>query len=225
MSDFTFPSHFPALEKEMATHSSVLAWRIPGMGEPGGLPSMGSHRVGHDWSDLAAIILHWEHTFNKLLPICLLRELLSFKVCGFLSSPMKVKVKLLSHVRLFATPWTVAHQAPLSMGFSRQHTGVGYHFLLQGIFPTQGSNPGLPHCRQRLYPLSHQGGPRYGSFFAAFLTLGYFTSYLVFMLKFSIHWGRALRCNVLVEVPSLVDYRHRHNQLLYYNCYYRGINK
>ena len=42
------------LEKEMATHSSVLAWRIPGMGEPGGLPSMGSHRVGHDWSDLAA---------------------------------------------------------------------------------------------------------------------------------------------------------------------------
>ena len=45
---------FHALEKEMATHSSVLAWRIPGTGEPGGLPSMGSHRVGHDWSDLAA---------------------------------------------------------------------------------------------------------------------------------------------------------------------------
>ena len=54
LSDFTFPFHFPALEKEMATHSSVLAWRIPGTGEPGGLPSMGSHRVGHDWSDLAA---------------------------------------------------------------------------------------------------------------------------------------------------------------------------
>ena len=47
-SDFTFTFHFHALEKEMATHSSVLAWRIPGMGEPGGLPSMGSHRVGHD---------------------------------------------------------------------------------------------------------------------------------------------------------------------------------
>ena len=46
--DFTFTFHFHALEKEMATHSSVLAWRIPGMGEPGGLPSMGSHRVGHD---------------------------------------------------------------------------------------------------------------------------------------------------------------------------------
>ena len=52
-SDFTFTFHYHALEKEMATHSSVLAWRIPGMGEPGGLPSMGSHRVGHDWSDLA----------------------------------------------------------------------------------------------------------------------------------------------------------------------------
>ena len=48
LSDFTFTFHFPALEKEMAIHSSVLAWRIPGMGEPGGLPSMGSHRVGHD---------------------------------------------------------------------------------------------------------------------------------------------------------------------------------
>ena len=53
LSDFTLTFHFYALEKEMATHSSVLAWRIPGTGEPGGLPSMGSHRVGHDWSDLA----------------------------------------------------------------------------------------------------------------------------------------------------------------------------
>ena len=48
LSDFTFTFHFYALGKEMATHSSVLAWRIPGTGEPGGLPSMGSHRVGHD---------------------------------------------------------------------------------------------------------------------------------------------------------------------------------
>ena len=48
LSDFTYTFHFHALEKEMATHSSVLAWRIPGTGEPGGLPSMGSHRVGHD---------------------------------------------------------------------------------------------------------------------------------------------------------------------------------
>ena len=48
LSDFLFTFHFHALEKEMAAHSSVLAWSIPGTGEPGGLPSMGSHRVGHD---------------------------------------------------------------------------------------------------------------------------------------------------------------------------------
>ena len=54
LSDFTFTFHFHALEREMATHSSVLAWRIPGTGEPGGLPSMGSQRVRHDWRDLAA---------------------------------------------------------------------------------------------------------------------------------------------------------------------------
>ena len=54
LSYFTFTFHFHALEKEMATHSNVLAWRIPGTGKPRGLPSMGSHRVRHDWSDLAA---------------------------------------------------------------------------------------------------------------------------------------------------------------------------
>ena len=52
--NFIFTFHFPALEKEMVTHSSILAWRIPGTEEPGGLPSMGSHRVGHNWSVLAA---------------------------------------------------------------------------------------------------------------------------------------------------------------------------
>ena len=54
MSNFTFTFHFHALEKEMATHSSVLAWRIPGMAETGGLPSLGSHRVRHNLSDLAS---------------------------------------------------------------------------------------------------------------------------------------------------------------------------
>ena len=54
LSDFTFSFHFHALDNEMATHSSILVWRIPGTEEPSGLPSMGSHRVRHDWSDLAA---------------------------------------------------------------------------------------------------------------------------------------------------------------------------
>ena len=53
---------------------------------------------------------------------------------------------------LFAAPSTVAQEAPLSMGFSSKNVGVGWHFLLQGIFPTQGFNPGLLHCRQILYP-------------------------------------------------------------------------
>ena len=57
LSNFTFTFHFNELQKEMATHSNVLAWRIPGMGEPGGLPSLGLHRVGHDRSDLAAAAL------------------------------------------------------------------------------------------------------------------------------------------------------------------------
>ena len=82
----------------------------------------------------------------------------------------KVKVKSLSRVRPSATPWTAAFHAPLSMGFSRQEywsgvplpslTGVGSLSLLQGIFLTQGLNPGLLHCGQILYQLSHQGSPR-----------------------------------------------------------------
>ena len=69
LSDFTFTFHFPALEKEMATHSSVLAWRIPQTEEPGGLLSVGSHRVGHNWSDLAAAAAApWKKSSNK--PSC-----------------------------------------------------------------------------------------------------------------------------------------------------------
>ena len=71
LSDFTFTFHFYALEKEMATHSSILAWRIPGTAEPGGLLSMGSHRVRHDWSNLAAAAAYMKglvvfHTFFNL---------------------------------------------------------------------------------------------------------------------------------------------------------------
>ena len=64
-SDFTFTFHVHALEKEMATHSSVLAWRIPGTAEPSGLLSMGLHRVGHDWSDLAAAAATCARNYSK----------------------------------------------------------------------------------------------------------------------------------------------------------------
>ena len=67
-----------------------------------------------------------------------------------------MKVKLLSHVRLFGTPWTVAYQAPPSMGFYRKEYWNGLPFLLQGIFLTQGLNLGLSYCSQILYHLSHQ---------------------------------------------------------------------
>jgi len=73
---------------------------------------------------------------------------------------VKVKLKLLSCVQLFATPWIVACTKLLHpWDFQGKSTGVGCHCLLQGIFPTQGSNPGLSHCRQMLYRLSHQGSP------------------------------------------------------------------
>ena len=85
LSDFTFTFHFHALEKDMATHSSVLAWRIPGTGEPGGLWSMGSYRIGHYWSALAAAVMLFS------------------------------SVQSLSHDWLFATPWTAARQASLSI--------------------------------------------------------------------------------------------------------------
>ena len=89
LSDFTFTFHFHALEKEMATHSSVLAWRIPGMGQPDGLLSMGSRRVRHDWSDLA---LAWWSSLSKWLdsistyylttcsPLCLLNSVFQMPV-------------------------------------------------------------------------------------------------------------------------------------------------
>ena len=69
LSGFTFTFHFSALEKEMATHSCVLAWRIPGRGEADGLPSVESHRVGHDWSDLAAAVCG-KIVFHETGPWC-----------------------------------------------------------------------------------------------------------------------------------------------------------
>ena len=129
LSDFTLFFHFHALEKEMATHSSVLAWRIPGTGEPGGLPSMGSHRVGHDWSDLAAAAAIV--AVSSPSPVRLLWPHGQSSLAGY-------------------SPW----------GFPGKNTGVGCHFLLPEIFPTQESNPHLLYllyCRRILNRLSHWG--------------------------------------------------------------------
>ena len=89
LSDFTFTFHFQALEKEMATHSSVLAWRISGTGEPRGLLSIGSHRVGHDWSDLAAAaaatwILIWTSKRKSVIYSWEYIVMLSYFIINFL---------------------------------------------------------------------------------------------------------------------------------------------
>ena len=104
LSNFTFTFHFHALEKEMATHSCVLAWRIPGTAEPGGLPSMGSHKVGHDWSDLAAaaavslfrlIFLISFITFHQYVILIFFLSLLSI----FLNNPIHIShAKVLRHL-------------------------------------------------------------------------------------------------------------------------------
>ena len=83
LSDFTFTFHFHALEKKMSTHSSVLAWRIPGTGEPGGLPSIGSHRVRHDWSDLAAAAAVKDYMVKK--------KKKTFHSCCFMSNRVKCR--------------------------------------------------------------------------------------------------------------------------------------
>ena len=70
-----------------------------------------------------------------------------------------VKVKLLSHVRLFVTPWTVAYEAPPSVGFSTQEYWSGLPFPSPGDLPDPGIKPGLPHCMQMLYRLSYEGSP------------------------------------------------------------------
>ena len=91
LSDFTFTFHFHALEKAMAPHSSVLAWRIPGTGEPGGLPSVGSHRVGHDWSDLAVAVSYQAFIMLRFVPSIL--TLLSFSNLWNKVSKKKLMIK------------------------------------------------------------------------------------------------------------------------------------
>ena len=122
------------LEEGMATHSNIPAWRIPRIEEPGGLQSM-VHRVGHDWSDQAAV--------TALINSYLLNEKLD-DAKHHMSLKKEKKVKLLSHIRLFATPWTVAYQAPPSMGFSRQEYWSGLPFPSPGDLPDPRFEPGSP---------------------------------------------------------------------------------
>ena len=113
----------------MATHSSILAWRIPGMAEPGGLPSRGSHRVGHDWGDLAAAAAAYK--LNKqddnIQPWCTPWQFLKNLNIQTIDWTSKVKRSVSGSVVCdSAIPWTVASQAPLSMEFSRPKYWSGW---------------------------------------------------------------------------------------------------
>ena len=125
LSDFPFTFHFPASEKEMATHSTILAWRIPGTAEPGGLPSMGSHRVGHDWSDLAAAA--------AALTILLLKEFTIYLTSTAIKTKFKIDAdntqRIVGHkdqsLHLFIFCWskrmiTPSHQV-FDVALWRQH--------------------------------------------------------------------------------------------------------
>ena len=132
----------------MAPHSSTLAWRIPGTGEPGGLPSVGSHRVRHDWSDLAAaatagVYSHKGIIHGRKASICL-----SCCFCCFLAS--KSYPTLLQPHRLYPS------RLLCQWNFPGKDPGVGCHILLQGIFQTQGLNPHLLHWQADSLLLNHQ---------------------------------------------------------------------
>ena len=125
------------LEKGMATLSSILARRIPWTEEPGGLLSMRSQRVGHNWVS------------NTLTFILQRKKQL---ICHNSFIWQKVKVKSLSRIRLFATPWTVAYQAPPSMGFSRQECWSELPFLSPGELPDPGIEPESPALQADALP-------------------------------------------------------------------------
>ena len=114
----------------MATYSSILAWRIPWTEEPDGLQSTGSQRVGHDW----ATSLSWRQSATNGAAIDF----------DSLRTYMSEWVKSLSRVRIFATPWTAAYQAPPSMGFSRQVYWSGLPFPSPGDLPNPGIEPRSP---------------------------------------------------------------------------------
>ena len=116
LSDFTFTFHFHTLEKEMATHSSVIAWRIPGTGESGGLLSMGLHRVGHDWSDSAAYFIYPVVAQTvKCLPA--VRET-QVRSLGW-EDPLEKEMPTHSRTLAWKIPWTEEPGRLQSMGSQR----------------------------------------------------------------------------------------------------------
>ena len=169
------------LEEGMATHCSILAWRIPRSEETGELQSMGLQRVGHDWSHLACTHAHQNkcyglnglnnrHWFLTVLKAGKYED----QGANRFSSVESEKWKCYSLSRVwFWEPVDCSSPGPSVHGILQANTGVGNQCLLQGIFLTQGSNPGLLHCSQILYHFSHQGSPSscWGLFYKAIIKL------------------------------------------------------
>ena len=122
------------LERAMATHSGILVWRTPRTEETGGLQSVGSRRVGHD----QATNTHTQATKHESE-----KESNLPNITRLVNSQMSERTSL-SRVRLFATPWIIAHQTPLSMEFSRQEYGSGLPFPSPGDLPVTGMEPKSP---------------------------------------------------------------------------------
>ena len=127
-----FHFHFHALEKEMATHSSVLAWRIPGTGEPGGLPSMGSHRVRHDWSELA-----WESIELDKAVVLVWLDWLVFCEYGFSVSALWCPLATPTVLLGFLLSWTSGISSRLL-----QQSAAAAPYLGQGVSPQYASRFG-----------------------------------------------------------------------------------
>ena len=148
-------------------------WKCTSMLSEGEGPEPGELTSGDSSADVAQPRVRsmeglWASAFSRLEWLCHGLPVKHRQASGYEtrlgavmhSTPMLLGVQLLSHVQLFATPWTVAHQAPLSMGLPSKNTGVGCHFLLQGIIPTQGSTSCLLHLlhwQADSLPLSHPG--------------------------------------------------------------------
>ena len=116
------------------------------------LPALGEICIQVKKKSLEPVIEQWPGSKSG-------KEYVKAMCChpAYVTLMQNVCVCVLSVVRLLVIPWTVRHQAPLSMGFPRQEYWSGLSFPSPGDFLTQGSNLGLPHNRQMLYPLSHQG--------------------------------------------------------------------
>ena len=178
----------PLSEKAMAPHSSTVAWKIPWTEEPGGLPSLGSHRVRHDWSDLAVAAagssVHGDSPGKNtgVGSLSLLQGIFPTQesnqgspalqadslpselpgkpgvwLPGSFIDPESVRCSVVSNSLRPHELWPSRLLCPWD--FPGKNTGVGCHFLLQGIFLTQGLNSGLLHCRQIFLPSEPPGKP------------------------------------------------------------------